>query len=50
MATLPTTLQELNTLDQEGFVQALSSLLEGPPWTVREAWYVRPFESGEQLH
>ena len=49
MATLLTKLQELNTLDQAGFVQALSSLLEGPPWIVREAWYVRPFESEEQF-
>jgi len=50
MTTPPITLQELNTLDQEHFVQALRSLFEGPPWIVREAWHDRPFESVAQLH
>ncbi len=50
MVVLPITLQELNTLDQESFVQALRSLFEGPPWIVREAWYERPFESVAHLH
>jgi OHCU decarboxylase len=50
MTTSPITLQELNTLDQESFVEALHSLFEGPPWIVREAWHARPFESVEQLY
>lgn len=50
MTTSPITLQELNTLDQESFVQALRSLFEGPPWIVREAWHERPFKSLAHLH
>ena len=50
MVALPITLQELNTLDQESFVQALRFLFEGPPWIVREAWHERPFESVAYLH
>ena len=50
MTASPISLQELNTLDQESFVQALRSLFEGPPWIVREAWHVRPFESVAHLH
>jgi 2-oxo-4-hydroxy-4-carboxy-5-ureidoimidazoline decarboxylase len=44
------TLQEINELDQENFVQALSHLFEGPPWIVRQAWHNRPFASLTQLH
>jgi len=44
------TLREINTLDQDSFVTALSSLIEGPPWIVREVWHARPFESLTQLH
>lgn len=44
------TLQEINALDQEDFVQALRSLFEGPPWIVRQAWHARPFKSLVQLH
>ncbi len=50
MMASPISLQELNTLDQESFVQALRSLFEGPPWIVREAWHARPFESVTHLH
>jgi OHCU decarboxylase len=44
------TLQQINTLDQESFVLALSSLFEGPPWIVRQAWHARPFKSLAHLH
>ncbi len=43
-------LQELNTLNQEDFVAALSALFEGPPWIVRQAWHTRPFTSLTHLH
>lgn len=44
------TLQEINALDQEDFVQRLSPLFEGPPWIVRQAWYARPFTSLSELY
>jgi len=43
MATGQVTLQELNALDQERFVQALDGLFEGPPCIVAQAWHQRPF-------
>lgn len=43
-------LAELNSLDQEGFTQALSTLFEGRPWIVNHAWESRPFVSFEQLY
>ncbi len=43
-------LQEINALDQEGFVSALGGVFEGPPWIVTEAWQARPFASVEELH
>ena len=43
------TLQELNTLDQEHFVQALAGLFEGPPWIVAQAWHKRPFANPDHL-
>jgi 2-oxo-4-hydroxy-4-carboxy-5-ureidoimidazoline decarboxylase len=50
MRTSQITLQEINTLDQENFVTALSSLFQGQPWIVAQAWHDRPFESLAQLH
>lgn len=44
------TLQELNSLDQQSFTSLLSTLFEGPPWIVSEAWHVRPFHDLFQLH
>ena len=49
MATEQFTLQEINAFDQEGFVQALASLFEGPPWIVRLACQKRPFADLAQL-
>ena len=50
MATGQITLQEINTLDQLHFIQALGALFEGPPWIVVEAWYKRPFTSQDHLY
>ena len=44
------TLYALNIADQQQFVQYLDSIFEGPPWIVREAWLVRPFNSLYELH
>jgi len=44
------TLQELNRLDQDAFVEALGDVFEHSPWVAREAWKQRPFSSLEQLH
>jgi OHCU decarboxylase len=44
------TLHEINNLDQENFTTALSSLFEGPPWIVAQAWSTRPFSSLEQFY
>lgn len=44
------TLSEINQLDHQGFVAALGSLFEGPPWIVEAAWVRRPFASEQALH
>lgn len=44
------TLQQINQLDQEHFVQALGGVFEGPPWIVAQAWSDRPFSSHSHLH
>lgn len=44
------TLQQINALDQEGFVQALRPLFEGTSWIARQAWYDRPFSSLTDLY
>jgi 2-oxo-4-hydroxy-4-carboxy-5-ureidoimidazoline decarboxylase len=44
------TLQGINGLDRQHFVEALASLFEGPPWIVEQAWDDRPFTSLDQLH
>jgi 2-oxo-4-hydroxy-4-carboxy-5-ureidoimidazoline decarboxylase len=50
MASQQLMLQEINALDQDDFVKALSVLFEGPPWIVAQAWQTRPFTSLEHLH
>lgn len=50
MAAPPMTLAAINALDQDGFVAALGSVFEGPPWIAAAAWHERPFASIEQLH
>lgn len=44
------TLDEINGLKKEAFVQTLSGLFEGQPWIVSRAWSSRPFSSLEQFH
>lgn len=44
------TLDEINALPQEAFVQALGGLFEGRPWIVASAWAQRPFASLEAFH
>lgn len=44
------TLQHINSLNQEEFVHVLSSLFEGPPWIVTDAWHARPFHSRTELY
>jgi 2-oxo-4-hydroxy-4-carboxy-5-ureidoimidazoline decarboxylase len=44
------TLQEINALDRDGFVNALGTLFEGPPWIVVASWSARPFTSREHLY
>lgn len=43
-------MDDLNALDQAGFVAALGAVFEGPPWIVTQAWARRPFESPSHLH
>ena len=51
MATGQTfTLQEINALARDGFVHALCSLFEGPPWIATAAWLERPFVSVDRLY
>jgi len=44
------TLDEINKLEKEAFVQTLAGLFEGRPWIVARAWSKRPFASLEALH
>ncbi|HEY4385418.1 MAG TPA: 2-oxo-4-hydroxy-4-carboxy-5-ureidoimidazoline decarboxylase [Ktedonobacteraceae bacterium] len=43
-------LQEINALDEDAFVQALAGLFEGSPWIVAQAWPMRPFHTLDQLY
>jgi 2-oxo-4-hydroxy-4-carboxy-5-ureidoimidazoline decarboxylase len=44
------TLEEINALGREAFIQAFAGLFEGRPWIVTRAWSKRPFTSLEALH
>lgn len=44
------TLEEINKLGKEAFVQVLGGLFEGRPWIVARAWSKRPFASLEAFH
>lgn len=44
------TLDEINGLGKEAFVQELGGLFEGRPWIVAAAWSQRPFASLEAFH
>jgi OHCU decarboxylase len=41
---------ELDRLDEDGFVDALGSLFEHSPWVARAAWRKRPFRTVAELH
>ncbi len=43
-------IDQLNALDQDSFVQHLGFLFERSPWIAAEAWHARPFASRSQLH
>lgn len=44
------TLDEINNLEKEAFVQALGGLFEGQPWIVARAWSRRPFSNLDEFH
>ncbi|MEC0271463.1 2-oxo-4-hydroxy-4-carboxy-5-ureidoimidazoline decarboxylase, partial [Paenibacillus anseongense] len=43
------TLQEVNELTQEGFVDAFGPLFEHSPWVAKRAWSSRPFATRQDL-
>ncbi len=47
--TTKRTLEEINQLDREAFIQVLGRLFEGPPWIVTYAWAHRPFTGLDHL-
>jgi OHCU decarboxylase len=44
------TIDEVNYLDQKGFVSKFGALYEHSPWVAEEAWHERPFGSFAELH
>ena len=42
-------LDQVNEMDQEGFVAKFGSLFEHSPWVAEEAWRSRPFGSVEEM-
>lgn len=40
----------INALDRDAFVQAFGSLFEGSPWIAAEAWASRPWSDVRALH
>ena len=44
------TLEAINALDQQSFVDTLGWLFEHSPWVAERAWKARPFSSMESLH
>jgi 2-oxo-4-hydroxy-4-carboxy-5-ureidoimidazoline decarboxylase len=44
------TVEELNELDQEAFVDRLGFLFEGSPWIAAATWSERPFANRTDLH
>jgi OHCU decarboxylase len=43
------TLDQVNEMDQEGFMARFHSLFEHSPWVAEEAWRSRPFGSVEEM-
>src|SRR5580693_8131159 len=44
------TLETLNSLDREGFIQSTGWLFEHSPWVAERAWMRRPFATIDALH
>jgi len=44
------TLDEVNALDREQFVETLGWIFEHSPWVAERAWSARPFSSIDALH
>jgi 2-oxo-4-hydroxy-4-carboxy-5-ureidoimidazoline decarboxylase len=44
------TLEKINALDQDQFLEMLGGLFEGPPWIITTAWSHRPFGSVHALY
>jgi 2-oxo-4-hydroxy-4-carboxy-5-ureidoimidazoline decarboxylase len=44
------TLNEVNALDQDGFIAALGGVVEHAPWIAAATWSRRPFTSVDALH
>lgn len=44
------TIEQINELNQEQFVELLGMIFEHSPWVAGAAWHVRPFASREALH
>lgn len=44
------TLDDLNDLDEEAFVDVLGGVYETSPWVARRSWSDRPFDSIDDLH
>lgn len=49
MNTRQFTLQEINTFDQQRFIEVLGVLFEGPAWIAEQAWHARPFTNWDAL-
>ena len=48
--TKPTSLAEINAMDEAAFTAALGFVFELSPWVVRRAWASRPFADREALY
>ena len=44
------TLQEINYMEQQQFVETLGWIFENSPWVAERSWKSRPFQSKEALH
>jgi 2-oxo-4-hydroxy-4-carboxy-5-ureidoimidazoline decarboxylase len=44
------TIETLNSLDREGFIQSTGWLFEHSPWVAERAWIRRPFPTIDMLH
>ena len=43
-------IEEINTLESDNFVDRLGFVFEESPWIATRAWHARPFQSLEHLH